>query len=75
MGFGVVYQECLCLEQYLKNIKQLISLRKKALISLEDCEKDDALSEVSLALISLLGGIPSNINSIHEILDKEQLLY
>ena len=53
-----------------KKIEQLISLRKKALTSLEDSEKDDVLSDVSLALISLLGGIPSNINSIHKILDK-----
>ena len=53
-----------------KKIEQLISLRKKALVSLEDSEKDDVLSDVSLALISLLGGIPSNINSIHKILDK-----
>ena len=53
-----------------KKIEQLISLRKKALTSLEDSEKDDVLSDVSLALISLLGGIPSNIDSIHKILDK-----
>ena len=54
----------------IKKIEQLISLRKKALTSLEDSEKDDVLSDVSLALISLLGGIPSNIDSIHKILDK-----
>ena len=53
-----------------KKIEQLINLRKKALTSLEDSEKDDVLSDVSLALISLLGGIPSNIDSIHKILDK-----
>ena len=57
-------------EAGVKRIDELISLRKQALISLEKSEKDDVLSDVSISLISLLGGVPSNIDSIHKILDK-----
>ena len=58
----------------IKNIEQLISLRKQALISLEKSEKDDVLSDVSISLISLLGGVSSNIDSIHKILDKGAII-
>jgi len=61
-------------EAGIKNIKQLIDLRKQALISLEESEKDDILSDVSISLISLLGGVPSNIDSIHKILDKGAII-
>jgi len=58
----------------IKNTEQLISLRKQALISLEESEKDDVLSDVSISLISLLGGVSSNIDSIHKILDKGAII-
>ena len=58
----------------IKNIEQLIGLRKQALISLEESEKDDVLSDVSISLISLLGGVPSNMDSIHKILDKGAII-
>ena len=61
-------------ETGIKNIEQLIGLRKQALISLEESEKDDVLSDVSISLISLLGGVPSNIDSIHKILDKGAII-
>ena len=57
-----------------KKIDQLIDLRRQALISLETSEKDDVLSDVSISLISLLGGVPSDINSIHKILDKSAII-
>ena len=57
-----------------KKIDQLIDLRRKALISLETSEKDDVLSDVSISLISLLGGVSSDINSIHKILDKSAII-
>ena len=61
-------------EAGVKKIDELISLRKQALFSLEKSEKDDVLSDVSISLISLLGGVPSNIDSIHKILDKGAII-
>ena len=61
-------------EAGVKNIDELIGLRKRALFSLEKSEKDDVLSDVSISLISLLGGVPSNIDSIHKILDKGAII-
>jgi len=61
-------------ETGIKNIEQLIGLRKQALNSLEGSEKDDVLSDVSISLISLLGGVSSNIDSIHKILDKGAII-
>ena len=61
-------------EAGVKKIDDLISLRKQALVSLEESEKDDVLSDVSISLISLLGGVPSNIDSIHKILDKGAII-
>tara|TARA_B100000900_G_scaffold100448_1_gene83138 strand:- start:1815 stop:5180 length:3366 start_codon:yes stop_codon:yes gene_type:complete len=58
----------------IRNIKELIDIRKQALISIEKSEKDDVLSDVSISLISLLGGVPSNIDSIHKILDKGAII-
>ena len=58
-----------------KKIEQLISLRKKALTSLEDSEKDDVLSDVSLALISLLGEFLLTLIRFIKSWIRGQLLY
>ena len=58
----------------INKVEEMFDLRKKALVALEDSEKDDVLSDVSIALISLLGGVSSDMDSIHEILDSKSIV-
>ena len=57
----------------INKMDQIFNLRKEALLALEESEKDDVLSEVSIALISLLGGVSSDIESIHNMLDSKAM--
>ncbi|MDB3871650.1 hypothetical protein N9318_04980 [Euryarchaeota archaeon] len=61
-------------ESGINKIEQIINLRKKALVALEDSERDDVLSDVSISLISLLGGVSSDMESIHKILDSKSIV-
>ncbi len=53
--------------------KELSSLRKTALAFIGDSVVDQALSEASIALVSLLDGVPQDIESIHRKLDSDGL--
>ena len=61
-------------ENGIDKLEQMFDLRKRALVALEDSEKDDVLSDVSIALISLLGGVSSDMESIHELLDSKSIV-
>ena len=61
-------------ENGIDRLEQMFDLRKRALVALEDSEKDDVLSDVSIALISLLGGVSSDMESIHELLDSKSIV-
>lgn len=61
-------------ENGINNIEQIFNLRKKALSALEESERDDVLSDVSIALISLLGGVSSDMESIHKMLDSKTIV-
>lgn len=51
----------------------LSALRKSALMSIEGSVDDGILSDASIALISLLDGIPQDIESVHKKLDSDGL--
>ena len=53
--------------------KELSSLRKTALAFIGDSVEDRGLSEASIALVSLLDGVPQDIESIHRKLDSDGL--
>jgi hypothetical protein len=55
-------------------IDELVILRDEALKSITDSPEDMVLSEVSKALISLLDGIPRDMDIINEKLDSDGLL-
>ena len=61
-------------ESGIGKVEQMFGLRKKALMALEESEKDDVLSDVSIALISLLGGVSSDMESIHKVLDSKSIV-
>ena len=61
-------------ENGINNIEEIFNLRKKALSALEESERDDVLSDVSIALISLLGGVSSDMDSIHKMLDSKSIV-
>ena len=61
-------EDALNLSSNLKNLKSL------ALLALEESTEDDTLSEASLSLISLLAGVPSNMDSIHQKLDSDGIV-
>ena len=55
----------------INKMDQIVNLRKEALLALEESEKDDVLSNVSIALISLLGGVSSDMEPIRKMLDSK----
>ena len=61
-------------ESGIGKIDEIINLRKRALLALEKSERDDVLSDVSISLISLLGGVSSDMESIHKILDSKSIV-
>ena len=52
---------------------EMYEARRVALESIEDAEKDEVLSDVSIGLISLLDGISSNLDAVHDKLDSDGL--
>ena len=52
---------------------KLLEARRVALASIEEAERDGVLSEVCVGLISLLDGISSNLEAVHDKLDSEGL--
>jgi len=52
---------------------EMYEARRVALESIEDAEKDEVLSNVSIGLISLLDGISSNLDAVHDKLDSDGL--
>jgi tetratricopeptide (TPR) repeat protein len=58
-------------EDALNISSNLKNLKSHALLALGESTEDDTLSEVSLSLISLLAGVPSNMDSIHQKLDTD----
>jgi len=52
---------------------KLLDARRVALASIEEAEIDGVLSEVCVGLISLLDGISSNLEAVHDKLDSEGL--
>ena len=51
----------------------LAELRKTALSSIDTSAGDDVLSDASIALISLLDGLPRDMDSVHDKLDSDGL--
>ena len=51
----------------------LAELRKAALSSIDNSAGDDVLSDTSIALISLLDGLPRDMDSVHSKLDSDGL--
>jgi hypothetical protein len=51
----------------------LAELRKTALESIDNSAEDDTLSDASVALISLLDGLPRDMDSVHSKLDSDGL--
>ena len=52
---------------------ELLEARRVALASIEEAKKDAILSDVCVGLISLLDGISSNLEAVHDKLDSEGL--
>ena len=52
---------------------KLLEARRVALASIEEAERDGVLSEVCVGLISLLDGISTNLEAVHDKLDSEGL--
>ena len=52
---------------------KLLEARRVALTSIEEAERDGVLSDVCVGLISLLDGISSNLEAVHDKLDSEGL--
>ena len=52
---------------------KLLEARRVALASIEEAERDEVLSEVCVGLISLLDGISTNLEAVHDKLDSEGL--
>lgn len=52
---------------------KLYEARRLALESIDGAEKDEILTDVSVGLISLLDGISSNLDAVHDKLDSDGL--